>query len=397
MSQLSSRERMLAAIRYQQPDYVPLIFNVFGFQPPPHLAWSDQVEQAQCWLSLGVDATLGVSLPLIFHPDVEVREWEESVPDERWPLMVKEYHTPAGVARQEVYRTEDWISSDWPGHRAEPSSVGLFDDYNVSRSRKFLIETEQDLEMLQYLLYPMPDEARERFSEEAAAVAGQAAQLGVLLEAQGSSGVDAVTWLCGANNMIFLALDQPDMFNALLDIVHAWDKRNVDVLLDTPVDLVTRRGWYEGTAFWSPTLFRRFFQPRFKALTDSVHQAGKLMGYKNSTGFMPLLDAFVEVGYDAHFYIDPVMGGVGVDLRKVKSAFENKIAVIGGVNSPVTLERGSRNEIRQEVFDAVKTLGPGGGLVLTPVDCISANTPWENIKILIEAWKEVRDYPLKSI
>ena len=52
MTRLSSRERMLAAIRYQQPDYVPLIFNAFGFHPPPHLAWSNQVEQAQRWLSV---------------------------------------------------------------------------------------------------------------------------------------------------------------------------------------------------------------------------------------------------------------------------------------------------------------------------------------------------------
>ena len=395
MTHLSSRERLLAAIRYQQPDYVPLIFNVFGFQPPPHLAWSNSVEQAQRWLSLGVDATLEVSLPLVFHPDVKVRAWEELVPGERWPLMVKEYHTPAGMMRQEVYRTDDWISTDWPGHRAQHNSIALFDDFNVSRSRKFLIENELDLEKLKYLLYPLPDKAIAQFSEEAAQVASQAEQLGVLMEGQGSTGVDALIWLCGVEGMLFLAMDHPQMFNALLDIVHDWDKRNVGILLDTPVELVTRRGWYEGTAFWSPALFRRFFQPRFTELTDVVHQADRLMGYKNSTGFMPLLDVFVEIGYDAHFYVDPVMGGAGVDLHKVKSTFDKKIAIIGGVNSAVTLERGSRETIRQEVFEAVETLGPGGGLVLTPVDCISASTPWENIEILIEAWKEVRDYPLK--
>ena len=107
------------------------------------------------------------------------------------------------------------------------------------------------------------------------------------------------------------------------------------------------------------------------------------------------MDAFVDIGYDTHIYIDPVMGGASVDLRKVKSAFEKKIAVIGGVNSAVTLERGSRDAIRHEVFEAVETLGPGGGLVLTPVDCISASTPWVNIEILIDAWKEIRNYPLQ--
>lgn len=395
MSPLSSRERMLTALRYQQPDYVPLIFNAFGFQPPPHLAWSNPIEEAQRWLSIGVDATLAVSPPLMFHPEVEVREWKERVPGERRPLMVKEYHTPAGVARQEVYSTEDWVSADWPTHQGSDRGIALFDDYNVARSRKFLIETEEDLEKLKYLLYPPSDEAITRFRTEAEALARHAEELGILLEGNGSSGTDAVTWLCGVEGMVFMAMDRPEMFHALLDIIHEWDKRNVELVLDTPVDLVNRRGWYEGTAFWSPALYREFFQPRFKELTDAVHQAERLMGYKLSTGFMPLLDTFVEIGYDAHYYIDPVMGGADVDFCKIQSIFENKVAVIGGVNSAVTLESGSREEIRQAVFDAIEILGPGGGLILTPVDCISASTPWKSIEILIEAWKEVRDYPMK--
>jgi len=47
------------------------------------------------------------------------------------------------------------------------------------------------------------------------------------------------------------------------------------------------------------------------------------------------------------------------------------------------------------VFDAISILGPGGGFILTPVDSINASTPWANIEVLIEAWKEARDYPLR--
>ena len=192
-----------------------------------------------------------------------------------------------------------------------------------------------------------------------------------------------------------MALDKPDVFGALLDLIHEWNKRNLEILLDMPVDLVVQRGWYEGTAFWSPGLYRQFFMPRIEELTNMVHQSGRLMGYIMTTGFMPLLGIFTEIGYDAHYYIDPVPSGSAVDLRQVNQKFANRIAVIGGLNSPVTLEQGTREEIRREVFDAVHILGPGGGLVLSPVDCIAASTPWESIEILIEAWKEVRDYPVQ--
>ena len=116
MKQVSSRERMLAALRYQEPDYVPLIFHSFGFQPPRHLKWSNQIEQAQSWLSIGVDAWLNVWPPMAFHPDVKVRGWKEDLPGERWPCLVKQYETPAGILRQEVFETDVWFRSDWPSH-----------------------------------------------------------------------------------------------------------------------------------------------------------------------------------------------------------------------------------------------------------------------------------------
>ncbi|MDP6113295.1 MAG: uroporphyrinogen decarboxylase family protein [Planctomycetota bacterium] len=391
MKRLSSRERMLAVLRYQEPDYVPLLFKPFGFQPPPPLAWSNQVEQAQSWQSIGIDAWLSLHPSLTFHPDVEVREWEETVPGERWPCMVKEYQTPAGALRQEVFRTDDWVTPDWPSHKG--SGVYLTDDYNVPRYRKCLIETEEDLEKLKYLFCPLSDEAIVQFREEAAAVARQAQELGVLLVGHGSNGADMAIWLCGVEGTVLMAMDRPEMFSSLLDIIHEQEKSNVELLLDTPADFIMRRGYYEGASFWSPALHREFFLPRIKELTRMVHQGGRLMGYTMSVGYMPLLETFVEMGIDAHYLLDPVAGDTDIDLRKVKAAFDKKVSVIGGINEPITLERGSREEIRQQVFDAVEILGSGGGLGLTAAEAIFAHTPWESIETVIEAWKEVRDYP----
>ena len=395
MTPMTSRERLLAAMRYEQPDHVPLVFNVFGFQPPPHLAWSNEFEEAERWLSLGVDATLHLYLPLTFHPAVKTRTWEEELPGERWPLMVKEYDTPAGTLRQEVFRTEDWISPEWPEHKVGSPEVQLADDYNVVRSRRFPVESEADLEKIRYLLWPPGDEDIRAFRNQAMTAAKRAQELGVLLEATTSSGVDMATWLCGVDGMVYMAVDKPDVFEQLLNIIHERDRRLTEIMLDTPVDLVNRRGWYEGTAFWSPALFRRFIKPRIADITKMVHDEGRLMGYIMSTGFMPLLNDMVELGYDVHYYIDPIMGGAGADLRQVKRVFNKKIAVAGGINNAVTVEQGTPEEIRQAVFDAISILGPGGGFILTPVDSINASTPWANIEVLIEAWKEARDYPLR--
>lgn len=395
MTTISSKERLLTVLRYQEPDHVPLLFNTFGFTPPGHRGWADQVEEARWWLSLGVDDWLVVSPPLEFHPAVRTREWTETPPGERWPVMIKEYETPAGVFRQEVYRTADWVSPDWPDHRAGNDGVRLFDDYNVARYRRPPIQSEEDLEKLKYLLHPLSDSAAAAFREHAAAVSRQAEEIGVLLVGMGPGGVDIATWLCGVEPMLMMALDQPDLFEALLDLIHAWDKRVLEVLLDTSVELVLRRGYYEGTTFWSPALYRRFIAPRLQELVALAHQAGRFLGYIMSVGVMPLLDILAEIGYDAHYLLDPLPHGQPIDLQRVKAAFAGRTAVIGGLNEPITLERGTPEQIRREVFEAVRILGPGGGLALTPAEAIMARTPWENIEVLIEAWKEVRDYPLR--
>ena len=260
--------------------------------------------------------------------------------------------------------------------------------------RRPTIETEADVEKLAYLLSPVPDENIARFREETAEVKRQADELGVLVAGYGPTGADTIQWLCGPEASILMAMDRPDLFDALMQIVQQRDRRATAILMDTPVDLVIRRGYYEGTSFWSPDLYRRVFMPRIKELVDMIHQADRKIAHAMSVGCMQLLDEFVEAGYDAHHLLDPIPDGVRIDLHKVKTAFKDKIAVIGALNEPITLERGDAKEIRREVRDAIRVLGPGGGLALTPAECICGSTPWNSIEILIDAWKEARDYPL---
>jgi len=393
MSAISSRERMLAAIRYQQPDHIPLHFKAFGFQPPEALRWANDVEEAERWLSLGTDPWLWSLLPMRFHPDVRVRQWEERPAGAEAPVLVAEYDTPAGVLRQEVYRTDDWDTPDWPLHHDGNPRLELFDDYNVPRYRHCPIESEADLEKLKYLLYRLPDDATTETRAALAHRAKQARELGVLHVGHGSSGTDAAVWLCGVTPLLEMALDRPGLFAALLEIIHAWDRRNTELLLDSPVDLVMRRGFYEGTSFWSPALFRRYFAPHIADLATLVHQGDRLLAYTMSVGVLPLLEDLAATGYDAHFLLDPIPNGTRIDLAAVKAVFHGKVAIIGGLNEPDTLEFGTHDDIVREVRDAVRLLGPDG-LALSPAEAIFASTPWESIETVLAAWREVCGQPV---
>jgi len=393
MAAMSSRERMLAVLNYQETDRIPLLFHTFGFNAPGRLAWSNGFEQAKTWLSLDVDAWVTMTFRGFWPAGLVTREWEESPAHERWPVMIKEYDTPAGVFRQEVRRTDDWVSDEWPLHRHGQPHIDLLDDYNVARYRRCPVLTEQDLEKLRYILLGFTNETVGALRREAEATGRTARQMGVLFAAFGADGIaDVAIWLCGVEPLIFMSMDNPRLFEGLLDLLEEYEKQVLEVMLDTPVDLVLRRGYYEGTAFWSPLLYREHFMPRLKRTVDIVHDAGRHIAYTMSMGCMPLLDSCIETGYDAHFLLDPVPLGQRIDLSAVKAAFDKKIAVIGGLNEPITMEQGTPEQIRAEVHETVRKLGSGGGLALSPAEALVQSTPWESVLTVIDAWKEVRDY-----
>ena len=71
-----------------------------------------------------------------------------------------------------------------------------------------------------------------------------------------------------------------------------------------------------------------------------------------------------------------------------------RIALWGGMNAAITLERGSADDIRGAVDEAIRVCAPGGGFVLYPVDPVWAGTPWSSVEIMIERWRQVGQYPL---
>jgi len=153
-----------------------------------------------------------------------------------------------------------------------------------------------------------------------------------------------------------------------------------------------QRGWYSSTDFWAPDLFRSFVLPRLKNLVDMVHQAGALFVYVMETGIMAMLDELKEANIDLLYFVDPVQDNV--DLQEFRNQVDGAFAVAGGINSGVTLGSGDPDRIREAVHSAVRTMGPGGGFILSPVDALYPDTPEKSLEILVESWQEVRDYPI---
>ena len=377
---LSSRERMLAALACHEADYVPCCFSAFQSL---RQRCADEVEFLDRQLEMGLDTVVTISeAPIRHDARVRIREGREDLAGERYPILHKEYETPAGTLCTAVHKSEDW---PWGDH------VPFIDDFLIPRSRKFLVTPSDSLEALCYLLPPPTDEEIASLRETVRCAKSLAAERDLLTVGHDGMVGDMACWLCGMQELMMLAVDHPDFVQHVLDVIEDWNRRRMELVLEAGVDLFVRRAWYENADVWSPSQYRRFMLPTLCRDAEMVHQAGAKFGYLMSCASMPLLDMIMDAGVDVLLGIDPAQDRT-MDLHALKQKSLGKLCLWGGVCGYLTVECGTPDEIAEQVRRAISILGPGGGFILSPVTNVRADTEraWENVRTLIETWRFLR-------
>lgn len=406
---MTSRERIQAVLAGQGPDHVPLTTWCFGLPAPPGLRWEldgeprdywyslrmehlhtttvpwtleDDFRRVRAWRSLGVDDVLDVSIPWSTDPAVSYTDRALPAGQEGpYPVLVREYETPAGRLRHAVRQTEP----EPPGWPVQPDHVPLIEDFNIPRAVEHAVSSPADIPVIRYLFTPPDSAARHWFAERMAQVATFAREEGVAVQAWSVFGMDGVVWLTGSEGAIMLALDQPEAFAELVDLIAATDYARTELALTSPdVDLIVQRGWYSSTDFWSPALFDRYVFPHLQELAALVHRHGRKLAYVMTTGVEKLGPRLADAGVDLLYFVDPLQDGI--DLAWARDHLADRMALVGGLNA-LTL-RQEPGAIRMEVQRALETLGPTGRFILHPVDALFPDTPWSGVEAMIAAWKE---------
>jgi len=395
---LTSRERMTRAIHHQESDRVPCAFMSFTAMRG---RCQDAYEVVEEELALGLDSMLFIpsswrgqrpnhtdlrGLPVRLPPTVKTQLWLEYLPGEQFPVLHKEYHTPAGTLTAQVRKTPDWPHGNF---------VPLMEDYQVARAIKPLISTRQDVDILRTILQPPSVEDIAAYRAEVQEARAFSAHTGCLVAGGWGVGVDMIGWLCGLQNMMLLTADAPDLMGDLLELISSWNQARMRALLQPgphgmpPVDLFIRRGWYESADFWSPRLYRRFLLPILRREVDLAHEYGIPFAYIMTTGTLPMLDSILDAGVDVLMGVDPLQRTDVDALAVMRERLGGQVCLWGGINGAITVEQGSEDDVRAAVAHALKVMHGVNGFILSPVDNITEITPktWRNIDVLIDAWR----------
>jgi len=386
---MSSRQRLIAAMSHEDLDHVPCAFMIHGGLKERCSSYEEFIAQQ---LEMGLDAFVQLpprpprvrndyynlhGLPVSYDPRVSVREHVEEHPKERYPLLVKEYITPAGTLRVEVWRTPDWR---WDDH------VPFLDDYIEPRSRKFLIERQEDVDALRYLLVPPTREELTEFERSSESALELARSRDLLVAGGWGVGVDLLGWVLGLENLVIATYEEPQLVRGLLDLVARWNTQRMKVVLGAGVDLYIKRAWYENLDFWTPATWKEFILPTIRSDADLAHSYGALFGYIITSNCMDLLILLKDAGVDVVIGVDPRAW----DVQAAKQQLVGHVGLWGGVNGHLTVEQGEPEDVRAEVREAIAMLGPTG-FVLSPVDNVRSDEPKarENVAALISEWQTI--------
>ena len=192
----------------------------------------------------------------------------------------------------------------------------------------------------------------------------------------------------GTENFCLALYDQRAFVEAVLDRYVDWIvvvaervcRMGFDVFVSTD-DMA-----FNTAPFFSPAVFRDLVLPRYRRVAQKV----TLPWIIHSDGnILPFVDDLVGIGVIG---LHPNEKGA-VDIRQVKRAYGARMCVLGNVDLNL-LGMGDPEAVDREVHDLVRDLGPGGGYIVTSGNSLAGYLLPDNVIALSRAVKKYGQYPI---
>lgn len=385
---LSSRERVLTALRHREFDRVPFDLggtHVTGIAsrayqrlrahlelPPRDPYWADVIQQ-------------------IVVPDEDLLERLQVDTRGLFPLCSHNWN----VHEQLQDEAANWIYRDeWGITHTFPKENGLW--FTVVSEP--LRDAQAECAVVDR--HPWPDARDGRRLEGLRALAEKYRGEGkiVILKGLCAGLFEMSQRIRGMQNALTDPLMYPDvadrLYGTLADLKTAFFETALQKLGDV-VDIVVETDDYgtQQSQIISPEQYRATLKTHQTRLFSAIKQAAPnaFLFFHSCGNVRPLLPDFIEAGVDI---LNPVhVRAAGMEPRALKKDFGDAITFWGGgVDTQHTLPRGTPQAVKDDVKRNLDALAPGGGYVFSPVHNIQSDVPPENVVAMWEALQEYGVY-----
>lgn len=186
-----------------------------------------------------------------------------------------------------------------------------------------------------------------------------------------------------------------DFLHAYLDklLKWVWDAGTIMVNYGVDVIWIGDDFGMQDRLLISPDQFREFFKPRYdklfshlKSINPDIRFAFHTDGYN-----VPILQDLIDVGVNI---LNPVQPK-SMDPGELKKMVGDKLTFWGTIDNQHTMPFGTVEDVIYETRLRLKTVAPGGGLIIGPAHNVQPQVPIANIMAFYDTVKKYGSYPIR--
>jgi uroporphyrinogen decarboxylase len=338
---MTSKERVLAALQRTEPDKVPTFEWVI--HPSLVLAMTGQTSEFEFIRRMKLDGmAVGTSM-------------------KRTKIDSRHFVDEWGITRA--------------SYDEYPNAVG------------FPVASELDLEKLNI---PDPD-AEYRFDDIVKAMSELGEDKAIIIQLRDvfSQPRD----LMGFEHFLMGFYMQPDLVRRLMEISVAYNLKLAQNARELGGEIIVIGDDIADTRslLISPELYRENVLPHFRKLVEGFKKMGYFVIKHTDGNIKDVLDDLVESGIDCLDPIDPL---AGMHIGEMKEKYGSRICLKGNVDCVETLTKKSLDDVVAETKKCILDASRGGGHIISSSNSLHSGIKPENYRAFLDAVDTFGTYPL---
>lgn len=187
----------------------------------------------------------------------------------------------------------------------------------------------------------------------------------------------------GMQHLLMDYVLDPGLAHDLARIATEFDIAAVDMAVEVGADGIVMPGDLAGeqSTIISPEHYREYIKPYHQEIVEHAHRKGVKIVKHSDGNVWPILEDFVEVGFDGIHPIQPQC----MDIAEVKAHLTGRACLLGNIDCRNLLPFGTEEEVEKTVKETIAKAAPGGGYIISSSNSIHPGCKAENYIAMVRA------------